>query len=124
MEPEWLSDDEFQNEQPKFINPDILKYADEIIPKSQLAKNCVIPIEPVPFIPVIKASPTYAVTEFFKQLETVPTYNQDLSSTPMGQEILKSMINTKNSLHDVVTKYKIAPNTSLNSVFLLYSEYL
>eukprot|EP01022_Parablepharisma_sp_SALTPOND_P000865 TRINITY_DN105160_c0_g1_i1.p1 TRINITY_DN105160_c0_g1~~TRINITY_DN105160_c0_g1_i1.p1 ORF type:complete len:315 (+),score=32.19 TRINITY_DN105160_c0_g1_i1:53-946(+) len=120
-EKEFLSDDEDVDyekvESRHAVNVEILKYAREMIPETQLAKALVLPAEPaLPVGVVSKGSTLPPATEYFVQLHVPSTYNCDLSSTKEGFAILQAMKTfPENLLPSIMGNYGLSYNVPINS---------
>ena len=75
------------------------------------------PVDPLPPLPVsTKIQEVSPSNEFLKQLYVPSTYNNDLSSTKKGLDIIKAMKSSdKNLLPDLMKTYELDFDTVINS---------
>jgi len=113
----FVSDDEDIPNEKHHLNADVIKYAKEILPRPQLFKSIFIQTEPLPPMPISSKLPEISpANEFLKQLYVPSTYNNDLSNTKRGIDILKAIKTTnKNLLPEVMQTYKLDFDTQIDS---------
>jgi hypothetical protein len=112
----FVSDDDNTPNDKHHLNPDIIKYAKEILPRPQLFKSIFIQTEPLPPMPIpSKLSEISPANEFLKQLYVPSTYNNDISNTKRGLDILKAIKTTnKDLLPEVMETYKLDFDTQID----------
>lgn len=113
----FVSDDEDLSGDKHHLSSEALKYAKEILPRPQLYRAVHVQETPLPPMPAaLKAAEIAPDNEFLKQLHVPATYNNDLSSTKRGLEILKAVKNcSKNLLPEVMESYKLSFDSPIDS---------
>eukprot|EP00826_Nyctotherus_ovalis_P010914 TRINITY_DN12848_c0_g5_i1.p1 TRINITY_DN12848_c0_g5~~TRINITY_DN12848_c0_g5_i1.p1 ORF type:complete len:235 (-),score=32.17 TRINITY_DN12848_c0_g5_i1:260-964(-) len=113
----FVSDDEDLPSDRHHLSSEAMKYAKEVLPRPQLYRAIHVQETPLPPMPVVSKPAEIAPdNEFLKQLHVPATYNNDLSSTKRGLEILRAVKSgSKNLLPEIMELYKLSFDSSIDS---------